>query len=89
MGLMDLKLATLNVRVLRDSSKFARLLVELKNLSVHVAAVQEIPFICAADCRCWRTILKFSQHYGIYCSAGVSLLVGRSLDIDVDVVFCW
>ena len=49
MGLMALNLATLNVRGLRDSSKCARLLAELKNLRVDVAAVQETYFICAAD----------------------------------------
>ena len=50
MGLMALNLATLNVRGLRDSSKCACLLGELKNLIVYVAAVQETHFICAVDC---------------------------------------
>ena len=51
MGLMALNLATLNVRGLGDSSKCVRLLVELKNLSVDVSAVQGTHFICAADSR--------------------------------------
>ena len=33
---------------------------------------------------CWKAILTFSQHTA---AAGVSLLVGRSLDADVDIVF--
>ena len=43
MGLMALNLATLNERRLRDSSKCARLLGELKTLGVDFAAVQEKP----------------------------------------------
>ena len=50
MGLMALNLATLKVRGLRDSSKCTRLLDELKNLGVDVAAVQETHFTCSADC---------------------------------------
>ena len=45
MDLMALKLATLNVRGLRDPSKCARLLAELKNLSVDVATVHDTDFI--------------------------------------------
>ena len=51
MGLMALNLTTLNVRGLRNSSKCARLLAAIKNLSVDVAAVQETHSICAADSR--------------------------------------
>ena len=35
---------------MRDSSKCARLLAELKSFSVDVAAVQETHYICTADC---------------------------------------
>ena len=45
---MAINLATLNVRELRDSSKCARLLAKLTNISV---TVLETHFICAADCR--------------------------------------
>ena len=62
MGLMTLNLATLNVRGLRDSSKCARLLAELKNLILIVTAVQETHFVCAADCRVLEKTLTFSQH---------------------------
>ena len=83
MGLMALNLTTLNVRGLRDPSKCARLLAELKNITVDVAAVQETHFICAVDSRDFNV---FSA-YGSRTSAGVSLLVGRRLDADVDIVF--
>ena len=84
---MALNLATLNVRGLRDASKCARLLAELKNLRVDVAAVQETRFICAADCRVPEKDFNVFSAYGSRSSAGVSLLVGRSLDGDEDVVF--
>ena len=84
---MALNLATLNVRGLRDSSKCARLLGELKTLGVDVAAVQETHFICGADCRVLENGFNVFSAYGSRASAGVSLLVGRSLDADVDAVF--
>ena len=87
MGLMALNLATLNVRRLRDSSKCTRLLGELKTLGVDVAAVQETHFTCSADCRVLESNFNVFSAYGSRASAGVSLLVGRSLDADVDVVF--
>ena len=87
MGLMALNLATLNVRGLRDSSKCARLLGALKNLSVDLATVQETHFISAADCRVMEGDFNVFSAYGSCNSAGVSLLVGRSLDTDVDIVF--
>ena len=87
MGLMTLNLASLNVRGLRDSSKCARLLGELRNLCVDVGAVQENHFTCGADCRVLESDFNVFSAYGSSTSAGVSLLVGRSLDADVDVVF--
>ena len=87
MGLITLNLATLNVRGLRDLSKCARLFAELKNLSINVTAVQETHFICAANNRVLENDLNVFSAYGSRSSVGVSLLVGRSLDADVDVVF--
>ena len=78
---MALNVATLNVRGLRDPSKCTRLLGELKNLCVDVAAVQE------TDCRVLEGDFNVFSAYGSRTSAGVSLLIGRSLDADVDVVF--
>ena len=80
---MALNLASLNVRGLRDSSKCARLLGELKKLCVDVAAVQETHFTCDADCRVLENDFNVFSAYGSQVSAGVSLLVGRSLYADV------
>ena len=63
------------------------MLAELKNLGVDVAAVQETHFPCGADCRVLESDFNVFSAYGSRTSAGVSLLVGRSLDADVDVVF--
>ena len=60
------------------------MLGELKYLRVDVAAVQEAHFICAAVCRVLENDFNVFPAYG--SSAGVSLLVKRSLDADVDVV---
>ena len=65
----------------------ACLLAELKNLRVDVAAAKETHFICAADCRVLENDLNVFSAYGSRSSAGVALLVGRSLDADVDVLF--
>ena len=83
MGLMALNLATLNVRGLRDPGNCTRLLGELKTLGVDVAAVQETHFTCGADCRVLESDFSVFSAYGSRTSVGVSLLVGRSLDVDV------
>ena len=84
---MTLNLATLNVRGLRDSRKCVHLLAELKKLRVNISAVQETHFICAAYCRVLENDFNVFSAYDSCSSAGVSLIVGRSLDADVDVVF--
>ena len=81
------KHATLNVRGLRDSRKCARLLGERKTLGVDVAAVQETHFTCSADCRVLESEFNVFSAYGSRTSVGVSLLVGLSLNADVDVIF--
>ena len=91
-GILTLKdfrpiVATLNVRGQRDQSKCMRLLGELKNLGVDVVAVQETHFTCSVDCRVLEGDFNVFTAYGSCISAGVSLLVRRSLDTDVDVVF--
>ena len=83
---MTLNLASLNVRGLRDSSKCMRLLAELKNLGVVIVAVQDTHFTCGADYRVLESDFNVFSAYGSTTSVGVSLLVGRSLDADVDVV---
>ena len=87
MGLMTLNLATLNVRRLRDSNKCVRLLAELKKFRVNVAAVQETHFICAAKYRVLVNDFNVFSAYLNRSSTEVSLLVGRSLDAVVNVVF--
>ena len=87
MGLMALNLATLNVRGLGDPSKCASLLGVLKNLGVKVAAVQETHIICDVDCCILKSDFNVFSAYGSRTSVGVTLLVGRSLDADVNVVF--
>ena len=47
--------------------------------------MQETHFICAADPRVLGNDFNVFSAYGSRSSAGVSLLVGRSLDADVDV----
>ena len=83
---MALNIASLNVRGLRDSSKCTRLLAELKNIGVDVGAVQETHCTCGADCRVLESDFNVFSAYGSRTSAKVSLLVGRSLDADVDIV---
>ena len=80
---MAINLATLNVRGLKDLSKYARLLGELKNLRVDVAAVRETRFIYAVGCQILKSDLNVFSEYGCRSSAVVSLLVGCSLDADV------
>ena len=84
---MALNHATLNVRGLSDPSKCTRLLGELTNLCIDVAAVQETHFTCGADWRVLESGFNIFFAYGSRTSAGVSLLIGCSLDADVDVAF--
>ena len=58
-----------------------RLLGELSNLGVDVTVQQETHFICAEG-----DFVVFSA-FGSRCGAGVSLLVGRSLNANVNLVF--
>ena len=58
MGLVALNLTTLNARGLNDPSKSVRLLDELSNLRIGVAAVQKTHFSVG----CWRTIMPSFQH---------------------------
>ena len=83
---MPLNLAPLNVKGLMNSCKCTRSLGEL-NLRVDVAAVQETYFICAADCRVLENDFNVFSAYESCSSNGDLLLVGSSLDADVDVVF--
>ena len=80
MGQEALNLASLNVRGLKDLTRCSRLLGELSNLGVNIAAMQETHFICAVDCRPLEGDFVVFSAFGSRCSARVSLLVGRSLN---------
>ena len=82
-----LNVASLNARGMRDASKCAHLLAELSNLCVNVSAVQETSFTCKADCRVRENDFVVYSAFSSYLSAGVSLLVERSLDAIVNIVF--
>ena len=84
---MSLNLATLNARGLRDPSRCSRLLSELLNQSVNVAAVQETHFICVTDCRLLEADFVILAAYSSHSKVGVSQLVGHSLNADVNLVF--
>ena len=81
-----LNLATLNVRGLRNSSKAARVLADLVDLGVDIAALEETHFICRGDERVLDGDYFVVSSYGDHLSRGVSLLVKRSLNARIDVV---
>ena len=85
-GLMTLILATLNSKGLRDPSKCVCLLGELTNLSVNVIAVQKTYFTCAADCRVLEDDYVIFSGFGSRSSVGFSLLIGRYLNADENLV---
>ena len=68
---MALNLASLNVRGLRDSSKCALLLDELRNIGADFAAVQETHFTCGADCRVLESDFNVFSTYGSGTSWGL------------------
>ena len=84
---MALNVTSLNVRGLRDASKCAHLLAEPSNLCVYVPAVQETHFTREMDCRVLESDFVVYSAFGSRLSTWVSLLVGRSLDAIVNVVF--
>ena len=83
---MALNLATLNARGLGNPSMCACLIGKLSNLSVHVTAVQETHFTYAADCQVLEEDYVVFSVYGSHSSVGVTLLIGHSLNADVNLV---
>ena len=81
---MTLNLATLNERGLRDSESVEACLLNLRTSGWMSWQCKRRNSFALRTAACWRTI--FSA-YGSRSSAGVSLLVERSFDADVDVVF--
>ena len=82
-----LNLACINVKLLRDLSKCSRLFDELSNFFVGIGAVQETHFICVADGRVLKNDFVVHSAFGDRSCAVVFLLVGRSLNADVNLVF--
>ena len=76
-------LVSVNMRGLRDPSKCVCLLGELLNLCVDVAWLT----LFAQLTRVLKNDFVVFSAYGSCGSAGVSLLVGRSLDVKVNLVF--
>ena len=85
-GSMSLNLGTLNARGLRDPSKCSCLLGELSTLGVDFLAVQETHFTFAEDWRVLEDDLVVLSAYSNRSSVGIPLLVGRSLNADVNLV---
>ena len=54
---------------------------------MYVAAVQETHLVCEVDCKVLKHDFVVYSAFGSRFGAGVSLLVGRSLDAIVNVVF--
>ena len=81
-----LNLVTLNPRGLRNSGSAARVLGDLRDLEVDIAALQETHFICRSDEHVFDSDYVVVSSYGDYLSRGVSLLVKRSLGARIDVV---
>ena len=79
---MALNLATLNVQGLRDSSKCARFLAELKNL--HVMSLQ---FFCATDCRVLENDFAVFLAYGSHNAVNVVFTGGDDQLVVADVAF--
>ena len=82
---MALNVASLNARGLRDASNCVHLLAEISNMCVNVASVQETHFTCETDCRVLESDFVVYSAFNSRLSVGVSLLVGRSLDVIVNV----
>ena len=84
---MTLNLASLNKRGPRDPSKCPYLLGELSNLCMDFAAVQDTHFTFAEECQVLEGDFVVFPAFGCRCSEKVSLLVGRSLNAIVNLVF--
>ena len=61
-------------------------LVTSRTFRVNVAAVQEAHFTCAADCRVLEDDYVVLSAYSSRSSVGASLLIGCSLNADVNLV---
>ena len=83
---MALNLVTLNAWGMRNLNMCACLFGELSSLTVDVTAVQETHFTCTADCRVLEDDYVVLSEYGSRSSVGISLIIWRSLNVDVNLV---
>ena len=79
---MTLNLTSFNVRGLRDPSKCTH-----SNLCVDVTVVQETHFICADECWVLEDEFVVFSAFDSRFSTGVSLLVRRSFNAIVNLIF--
>ena len=84
---MTLKLASLNVRRLRDPSKYACLFGELLNSCVDITVVQKTHFTCTENFQVLEDDIVILSAFSNRCSTEVSRLFGHSLNSIVNLVF--
>ena len=80
---MALNPATLSARGLRDPSKCACLLRKLLNLSVQCKRLTSLALWTVG---CWRMTMSSFQNTEAIAALGVFLLIGRSLNADVNII---
>ena len=83
---MAINIANLNVRGLRSREKTDRLLKDLLDLKVDVAAIEETHFVRPVDSRVLANDYYVVSDYGNNVSRGVSLLVRCALNPRIDIV---
>ena len=84
---MDLYLSSFNAHGLRNASSAASLLKNLLELGIDVAALQETNFTCPRDERVFENDYVVYSAYTVSRGAGVSLLVKRSLNAVVNLLY--
>ena len=84
---MDLYLSSFNARGLRNASSAASLLKNLLEYGIDVAALQETNFTCPRDERVFENDYVVYSAYTASRGAGVSLLVKRSLNAVVNLLY--
>ena len=84
---MILNLNTLNTRGLKNPSKCVRFLVNFRTLVWMLLRCKRLTSLVLRTLGCYRTTTLFFSAYDSRNSVGVSLLTGRSLNADVNLVF--
>ena len=63
-----------------EEFKLCKVLSEVSNIDVNVAAMQETHLICREDCQTLKKDYSVLSAFGNYHSAGVSQIVERNLE---------